>query len=142
MQNQNLGVNTNQVLVMKAPVDVDNEIENINNFRAEVIANPGIINVTGSSSIPGKEVGMHLANRLFSEEPEKNKLYEMLRTDYHFIDTYNLSILHGRGFSENFPTDKNALVISETAARYLGFSNPKDALNKEVNIEEMFTNNQ
>ena len=135
MHSQNLGIETEQILVLKTPVDTDHSSENIEAFRSEALSHPSILNVSGSSSVPGKEVGMHLANRLYSEEPEHNKLYEMLRTDQHFIDTYELKLKYGRGFSEKYPTDNDALVINESAARYLGFADPKEALNQEIHLE-------
>ncbi|MEP7143636.1 MAG: ABC transporter permease [Ferruginibacter sp.] len=41
---------------------------------------------------------------------------------YDFVKTMKLKMLDGRDFSRDFPTDKDALVINETAAKKIGYA--------------------
>jgi putative ABC transport system permease protein len=49
--------------------------------------------------------------------------------DYDFIPAYEMEIVAGRNFSEQFQTDKQAVILTETAAKALGFSSPQEAIN-------------
>jgi putative ABC transport system permease protein len=47
-----------------------------------------------------------------------------LVVDENFLNTYNIKIASGRGFSKEFTTDTGAYIINETAARQLGWKDP------------------
>ena len=54
--------------------------------------------------------------------------------DYDFLDTFEIKIVAGRGFSRSFPTDeKNAFIINESAAKEFGWQ-PGSAIGKAFNI--------
>jgi putative ABC transport system permease protein len=46
-----------------------------------------------------------------------------------------MKVLAGRNFSKDFSTDKNNLILSETAIKVLGFKNPAAALNQRIEYE-------
>ena len=46
------------------------------------------------------------------------------RIDYDYIETLDMSIIDGRNFSMDFPSDSSAMIINETAAKLFGFENP------------------
>jgi putative ABC transport system permease protein len=55
-----------------------------------------------------------------------------MRTDYDFVDTYNLRVIQGRQFSREFSTDiQGAVLINEAAAREIGYS-PEEAIGKDL----------
>jgi len=51
-----------------------------------------------------------------------------LGVDYDFIGNYGVKIVAGRDFSQNFATDKNAVLLNESAVRELGYAKPADAI--------------
>ncbi len=135
MQNQQLGADIDRVIVVKTPVAADWSNEKVKNFRHELLSSAGINNVTISSSVPGKEVAMFMSNHRADDITLENKLYEMLMTDYDFIDTYGLKIKYGRSFSREFETDADALVLTEAAVKQFGFENDETVIGKEVILE-------
>jgi putative ABC transport system permease protein len=55
--------------------------------------------------------------------------------DYDFIDVFGMKLIAGRAFSESFPADPDtSVVITETAARQLGFAEAEDAIGQTIAI--------
>ena len=52
--------------------------------------------------------------------------------DYDFIPAYDIKMAAGRNFSEQFGTDKKAVILNETAAKLLGFKDAGDAINQKL----------
>lgn len=135
MKNQALGTDINQVLVVKIPVAADWNEEKVKNFRNALLTSPNIKDMTVSSSVPGKEVAMFMSNRRADDIKHEYKLYEMLMTDYDFLNTYDLQILYGRNFSRDYETDIDALIPTEEAVQLLGYKNDESVIGKEVVLE-------
>lgn len=135
MRNQSVGVNTSQVLVMKYPGPTEGMQTKMEAMRKAIKRIPTVDKVTSSGCVPGEEVAMFLSNRRMNDALKQNRLYEMLSCDADYMDAYGLEIVAGRGFSEDFGSDIDKLVINETAARMLGFANNEDAIGDEVLVE-------
>jgi putative ABC transport system permease protein len=129
------GVQTSQVLVLEAPVKTEDYHRKVESFKGELRSLPGVVAVTGSGAVPGKEVAKFLANRRLHEGPEHDRLYEMLAADYDFIPAYGLQLVAGRNFDRTRPTDVYGLVLNETAARQFGFRTPQEAIGVKVLLE-------
>jgi len=46
------------------------------------------------------------------------------RVSYEFTETLGLKVVEGRGFSREFASDSNAVLINETAVKYMGLIDP------------------
>ena len=44
--------------------------------------------------------------------------------DHDYVSTLGMEIAQGRNFSADFPSDSMAVIINESAAKYLGLQNP------------------
>lgn len=135
MNNRNLGVNINETLVVRAPTRVENYSQKILSFKNELKKLSAVKSVSGSSVVPGIEVGKFLTNRRTKAQNDEDRLFEMLRVDYDFINAYNLEIIEGRGFSKSYPSDIDKLVLTESAVRLFGFENNSEAINSEIHLE-------
>lgn len=93
-------------------------------FRAQVLENPYIINASMSQNLPfvnqnGGRINWEGANN------EERVHYRPNRVSYSFIDNMGITLIDGRIFSTNYQTDiENACIINETALRYFGWDNP------------------
>ncbi len=130
-----LGVRTDQVLVLEAPAKTEDYHRKTESLKGELRSLPGVTAVTGSGAVPGKEVAKFLANRRLHEGPEHDRLYEMLAADYDFVPAYGLQLVAGRNFDRRRPTDAYGLVLNETAARQFGFRTPREAIGEKVLLE-------
>ena len=62
----------------------------------------------------------------------ENKNYRILGVDYDYIDLFQLEMAFGRNFSKEFPSDSNALILNETAVKWMGFEDAESALGQPV----------
>ena len=135
MRDKDLGINIDQVLVIEAPVQTDDYEQKILTFKKELRRIPGVEKVTGSGTVAGMQVAKFLANRRYHADAEEDRLYEMLMTDYDYIDSYGLEIIAGRNFERDRPSDQKGLVLNESAVKQFGFANPEAALNEKIHLE-------
>lgn len=67
-------------------------------------------------------------------KPKEYRMIGCIPVDYDFIDTFQINIVEGRGFSRNFPTDEeNAFIINESAVKEFGWQ-PGSAIGKDFNL--------
>ncbi len=135
LKNQNPGFDMEQTLVVKMPKATDSTIvQKKETFKQEISKLPGIKGVAYSTEVPGRKIWWDNGG-IFKVglDQSQGKNYMIMGVDDKFIDLYDMVFVNGRNFSREFPSDKDALIINETAVKHLEFESPEDALNNEVN---------
>ncbi|MBB6131181.1 ABC transporter permease [Mucilaginibacter lappiensis] len=135
MSGQNTGVNINQTIVIKTPVNTSNYAQKINSFKNTLLSFSGVKAVTLSGAVPGREVREFLANRRFGAPKSEERTYEMLKVDHDFMQAYGMQLIAGRAFDRSRPADSIGVVLNESAVKQFGFSSPEDAVGKKVWLE-------
>lgn len=135
MRSKSLGIRTNEVLVVKFPGYTDDLSAKLEAMKREMALLPGVHKVTVSGAVPGAEVATFLSIHRANDVTMQNRLYEMLDCDRDYLDAYDLKVVAGRGFSEDYGGDVNKLVINETAVRNLGFPDNEAALGQLISVE-------
>ena len=121
IQNRDLGLDREHVVIL-----YNNPLlrPRFDAFKNSVLALPGIREVTAAAQLP-TQVGQSIQINW-----EGNPTQEMLAVDYTVVDydffkTFNMKILQGRSFSQEFAADeKSACIINETAAKQMDLENP------------------
>ena len=135
MRRQQLGVNIDQTLVLEGAASIlqDSVYSNIvQSFKTSLLQQTGVKSVTASSNVPGQEIYWTAGiSRVGADTKSAVTLYH-LGIDYDFIPAYNLRLVAGRNFSRDYPTDKKAVLINETALPLLGFKNAAEALGGKI----------
>ncbi|GGB15917.1 ABC transporter permease [Puia dinghuensis] len=135
MRRQQLGFNIDQTLVLDGPgsSQQDSTYKTIfQPFTTGLLQQTGIKSITASSNVMGQEIyWTNSVNRVGASTKSAITLY-ILGIDYNFIPDYNLHLVAGRNFSPDYPTDKQAILINETALPLFGFKNAADALNGKL----------
>jgi putative ABC transport system permease protein len=121
MKSKDLGYNKTNLI--RCRIGATESKSNFIDVRNILLSNPRIIDASISVNTPGhgswtKEINWEGAN----EDQKLNVLYNI--ADYNFINTFKMSLVSGRNFSEEFTTDSNACLINETLARQLEWINP------------------
>lgn len=136
MQNRDLGFEIEQTVVLEKPGHVGNDYaayrERVASFKQEVRTLAAVQQVTASSIIPSE--GIHrgiVVRRHLSSSIDDAHSIEIVQTDYHFLETYGIEVLAGRGFAEDHG-DKAAFVLNASAATMLGFATPEEAVGETV----------
>jgi len=123
-QNQKLGFEKDQVLVVSNPGSLGN---NIIPFKEALRKFSSVMDVSGSNTLPGKG----FSNIGFGAEAvDQSFTLNLCVCDYDFLKTLKLKLAQGRFFSRDFVSDSNAAVLNEKAVELLGWNNP---IGKRIN---------
>ncbi len=135
MRSQPLGMNINNLLVVKGPRI--NNMEQVavaeDPFITRSVSGRAAVNVSVSSSVPGIWTS-RISNivRQGSEEGKSNS-YNVMGADERFIDTYQLQLMAGRNFLPGVDTSAFSVVmINESASAQLGFKSAEEAVNSKI----------
>jgi len=122
IRDKKLGFDKDHVVVM--PVMRSGIGQNFETFKRELLQNPGIQSVCGSTSAPSFVPTRSVFIPEGAEEGERLVLRNVL-VDYDFIQTFGMEIKEGRDFSRDFATDKKeAFIVNEAAVRQFGWESP------------------
>ncbi|MGH7453747.1 MAG: ABC transporter permease, partial [bacterium] len=135
LQEKELGFNKEQVLFVKARPAVNVKFEA---FRTELLKDPGILGVAGTSNIPGQGA---FGYRFVPEggSIDKPAMLPLLLVDYDFLETAGIKIKQGRGIARTSPSDQaEAFLLNEKAAASLGWKD--DAVGKKMQLFAPGTN--
>ncbi len=133
MQNQELGFALHQNVVIKSLATAGAEMDStfINNmelFKARIKENAHIVNATITSNIPGRE--NEWLGRLRRSEQDKELIStSRTRVDKDFIQTYGLSLVAGRNFSNENP---NQVILNQSTAKMLGYKTEQEAIGNKL----------
>jgi putative ABC transport system permease protein len=136
MENQKLGINIDQTLVIKSPLaKVDSFYRSMSTFKTESLRDPSVKSVTVSSSIPGEPVEWNAGGiRLVGTPESTGKQYRVIAGDYDYLKAFDAKLIAGRLFSKDFSTDPNAVVFDQKAVEQMGFTRPEQALGRQIDF--------
>jgi putative ABC transport system permease protein len=130
MQNKDLGFTKQNLLAVA--IQNDEVRIGLESFKQELLNVSGIESAGLSSMVPGE---MYLF--LIGTYPEGYSKDQVIRmdnflVDYGFLDTFEIEVLKGRGFSKEITTDfTDAVMINETTAKTLGWD---DSVGKTIEL--------
>ncbi|HVG15715.1 MAG TPA: ABC transporter permease [Chitinophagaceae bacterium] len=139
MQTEKLGMNLEQLLVIKGPtVSSEDQAARNDMFKDELARLPFVSKYAASNNVPG--IGYNFsANGITKSNPQKGdekKSYSMFIADHRFFDTYEIPFAQGTAFSKN-DADRSwnnvkKVILNETAARTLGFGRNENIVGKKI----------
>ncbi len=98
--------------------------QNYQAFKEELARTSGILGVTASSDIPTYTVHSTTAFSWEGKAADDYLLVHQFSVDYDYFETLGMTMAAGRSFSRDFPTDKDAFIVNETAAQRMGLEDP------------------
>ncbi len=134
MKNHDLGVNIDNVLVLRGPsVNDSTYAETFNAFKSELSRHPDIEMVAASTVVPGRQPSWNAGGiRRVNEDEDESNQYRIIGFDFNFVDFYGLSILEGRNFSEDFGQNSETVLFNESAIQLMGFEDFASAMNVPI----------
>jgi len=134
MQEQALGVNIDQTLVVNSPSVVDSTYQQkFQVFKRQIQQYPEVVAVTASSEVPGRQPGWNAGGiRRLSQSESEAKQYRVIMMDHDFMPLYGLETIAGRPFSGENSKEYDNVLINESAYRLMGFKKPEEALNDQI----------
>ncbi len=135
IKNKSLGINIENIVAVRAPRIRDNETirTKMASFKDELNKHPKIDKSCVVTEIPGRQIYWD-AGDIKPKGSNESKNYQIVGIDYDFMDVFEVKLVAGRNFSKDFATDeKQALIFSETAVKWMGFESAEKALSQQVN---------
>jgi putative ABC transport system permease protein len=120
IRSKDLGFNKENVLVVKNTGDLSDQAET---FREKVLKLPNVKQVSRSWTFPG-EPYYGSTYQIQGDSLDKMYQFEIIQGDYDFLPLLGIKIKTGRNFSREYATDINAVLINESAVKYLGVKDP------------------
>ena len=117
IKNKKLGFNKEQVIV----IPIDRQLAK--QYKPTISAHAAILNVSASSTVPGREIAAHLFRPSLDLAHKDASLLNVMHVDHEFIQTLGIEVLEGRAFSEDIGSDRNgAFILNEAAMRHFGWT--------------------
>ena len=119
MQNIRLGYDKDQVLVIQDTYTMHGQEEA---FKQQLLKDPRVINASISWTLPGStDMDGTVISPKEAENGTSGIHTNIYHIDYDFIPLLGMHVIAGRNFARSFPTDSDAVLINQTAARELGW---------------------
>jgi putative ABC transport system permease protein len=136
IQNKKLGFDKEQVLILNDTYLLGKQAET---FKNAVLAYPEIVNGTVTNYLP-----IIPSNRdstgVFPDGDRESKRASPMQNwivDHDYIKTMGMSIVEGRDFSKEYPTDKQAAIINQAMAKHFGWERPLEhTVGRVLGIQE------
>ncbi len=123
LQKQKLGFNKENMVIIENANYIGPQLSSLKN---ELMAQPGILEITNSNGIPGRD----MYYEIFAHEMSNvDRHVSVIWADADFIKAYDIELAQGRFFEDNNLTNKKSIVLNETAVKEL---NIKDPIGKEI----------
>jgi putative ABC transport system permease protein len=120
IRNKDLGFKKENVLVVKNTGDLYDHAET---FRERVLKLPNVIQASRTWTFPGEGYNGS-TYQLEGDSLDKMYHFEIIQGDYDFLPLLGIKIISGRNFSRDYATDVNAVLINESAVKFLGVKEP------------------
>jgi putative ABC transport system permease protein len=133
LQTRDLGMSAEQVIVVSL-TDVDTRMDRDDMFerwRNYMHSRNNIIAMTAVSDFPGyQEPRDHLFH--LKHHADNKMFFETNSITEGYFETIEAPLLYGRNFIDEDAADSSRVIINETAARMLGYSDPSTIVGEEL----------
>jgi len=141
MTNQDLGMNIDQMLIVKPPVleRFDSSfIVKENSFKDEVNQIANVKGATAIDRIAGSEMARAFNVHRTDDKSDNHYTLRNMGADFDFLNVYGIKLLAGRNFTrQDYNADYNKLhniLINASAVKLLGFSSNEEPIGKSLNM--------
>ncbi len=105
-------------------------------MRNEFLASDAIVEMSSASS-PTTQIWSNYSGYTWEGKPEGfQEDFAWTLVSYEYARSLNLKIVAGRDFSREFASDSNAVLINQTAVKYMGLINPVGLYLKDSSEED------
>lgn len=123
MRTKDLGFNKEHVV--KIPLSGSEQRKNFPGLLQQLKQLPEVSSVGMTSSVPGEGIGKMLLKVEDDEGMFTDRGVDLFFADYNYIPTMDMTIVQGRNFSENIPSDTlYAILVNESMVKRMGWTDP------------------
>ncbi|NII28014.1 FtsX-like permease family protein [Pseudoflavitalea sp. X16] len=135
MRDQKLGANIDQTLVLEgSKAAADTAYKNtFLSFKTAVTQQSGVKKMAASTNVMGQEIYWTNTHKRVDASGESGNTLYSLGIDAEFIPLFDMKLVAGRNFADDFGTERKNILLNETAIKILGFPNIEAAIGKKIN---------
>jgi len=127
LRTTDMGFDKDNMIVLPLRAEMNRNHEAVKNSFMD---HANIVSATLGYGLPGEA---YAGDGIINMATNKQMGVSMLLADHDYIKTLGLRLLAGRDFSKDIPSDtSSAYIISESAAKMFGYTDPKDALEHKL----------
>ena len=127
MRTKDMGFDKNNVIALPLRGDMGNNLDATKRLFSD---HPNVISATLGYGLPGEA---YAGDGVRDKATNKDWHINLLTVDHDYVKTLGLSVIAGRDFSQDYPSDTaDAFLINEAAAKMFGYADAKDALGHEL----------
>ncbi len=138
MQKADLGVDLDQVIVLKGATSTNSHPQRrelFNAFRDDVLRNSEFVSGTATMNVPGQPLRYREDNvSVPGKQDDLKQTITMGNIDEGYLQTYGLKLLAGKNFDISQRLDSAKVIISESTSKILGFNSPEEAIGQQVRL--------
>ncbi|MEM6723835.1 MAG: ABC transporter permease, partial [Bacteroidota bacterium] len=135
LQKTKLGVNIEQTVVVNAPMVFDSTYQaKYAAFKKEVTRIAGVQQITGSTDVPGQQVGWTAAIRIWGADDNSFEGLQAIAMDADFGEQFGLEAVAGRLLSPDMLSDSAACLLNERGVERLRIESPEAAVGMDVDF--------
>jgi len=137
----NLGYNKDYVVYAQLPRDWSPAgVQKMEAIRYQLAQMPQVSSISLSYEIPDGMNGVNMPVYRQGGNPSRTITSQVLNTDNQYAATYSIPLQAGTFFKPVYiPADFNQVVINQTQAKALGWSNPNDAIGQQIVLPQIST---
>jgi ABC-type antimicrobial peptide transport system permease subunit len=98
---------------------------NYNTLRNELSQNPNVLDVSSATCLPFGSMGQEFGQLDWEgKDPEYQVTMNHMAVDPSFFETFQLELIEGRFFSDEFSSDSQNFILNEAAIKATGLKSP------------------
>lgn len=121
MRNYDVGVDQDRLIVLE---DISGIQDHAGSVKAELLAVAGIDGVSFTNCIPSRGTRVSNDVKWEGKEDAEKLHFWCINTDFDYNKVVSVNMLEGRYFNPSFPSDSDAYLINDVAARVMKYDNP------------------
>ena len=132
MQNKNLGYDKDQMMILNVSQEIGS---NFQTFKNELSNITGVKSSGGSSRVPSGQLldSQGAQAEVNGEMLPTQVVIKQLQIDPDFIPNYQMELVAGRNFSEDWQRDSANFILNEKSVEIIGWANAEEAVGKRMN---------
>ena len=119
MKSKDLGFNKDNIL--RIPLIGDDAQLRSALLKQELLRIPNVLSVSASSDVP---YNGFTSNGYLPQGERTVMMIHVVDVDEDFFKTFGISLVEGRAFSKEFPSDRSAFMVNQSLVQTLGWKNP------------------
>ena len=131
IQNKNLGYDKDQMMILGVSNQIGAQYET---FKNEVLNITGVKSIGGSSRVPSGQLldSQGAQAEVDGEMAPTPVTIKVLSVDPDFIPTYQMELVGGRNFTDDFSRDSASFILNEKSVKVIGWSSAAEAVGKPM----------